>query len=66
MLEGTSRLFSPDVSIAELMSKYYPHMIRRRLSPTRILGKTRRMLTRLGPAHQHDAAPFVRAALAHA
>lgn len=43
VLEGTSRLFSPDVSIAELMSKYYPHMIRRRLSPTRILGKTRRM-----------------------
>ena len=43
MLEGTSRLFSPDVSIAELMSKYYPHMIRRRLSPSRILGKTRRM-----------------------
>lgn len=43
VLEGTSRLFSPDVSIAELMGRYYPSMIRRRFSPGRVLGKTRRM-----------------------
>ncbi len=42
LLEGTSRLFSPEVSIAELMSRYYPSIIRRRLSPRRLLGKTRR------------------------
>lgn len=43
ILEGTSRLFSPEVSIAELMSRYYPSMIRRRFSPRRVIGKTRRM-----------------------
>ena len=42
VLEGTSRLFSPEVSIAELMSRYYPSIMRRRLSPRRLLGKTRR------------------------
>lgn len=42
LLEGTSRLFSPEVSIAELMSRYYPSIMRRRLSPRRLLGKTRR------------------------
>ena len=42
VLEGTSRLFSPEVSIAELMSRYYPSIMRRRLSPRRLLAKTRR------------------------
>lgn len=42
VLEGTSRLFSPEVSIAELMGRYYPSIMRRRLSPRRLLGKTRR------------------------
>ena len=42
LLEGTSRMYSPEVSIAELMSRYYPSILRRRLSPRRLLGKTRR------------------------
>jgi ubiquinone biosynthesis protein len=42
LLEGTSRRFSPDVSIAELIRRYYPSIVRRRLSPRNILSKTRR------------------------
>ena len=44
VLEGTSRQFSPEVSIAELMARYYPVILRRRLSPSRLLGKSRRAL----------------------
>ncbi len=43
VLEGTSRLFSPEVSIAELMQPYYSRIIRRRLSPKRLAGRARRM-----------------------
>lgn len=42
VLEGTSRLFSPKISIAELMRPYYPRILRRRLSPGRLLTKTKR------------------------
>lgn len=42
VLEGTSRLFSPDVSVAELMQPYYKSILRRRLSPDRMMTKTRR------------------------
>ena len=42
VLEGTSRLFSPKISIAELMRPYYPRILRRRLSPGRVLSKTKR------------------------
>lgn len=42
VLEGTSRLFSPKISIAELMRPYYPRILRRRLSPGRMLTKTKR------------------------
>jgi ubiquinone biosynthesis protein len=42
LLEGTSRRFSPDVSIAELIRRYYPSIVRRRLSPRNIISKTRR------------------------
>ena len=43
LLEGTSRRFSPDVSIAELIRGYYPSIVRRRLSPRTIFSKTRRV-----------------------
>ena len=43
LLEGTSRRFSPDISIAELIRGYYPSIVRRRLSPRTILSKTRRV-----------------------
>jgi ubiquinone biosynthesis protein len=42
VLEGTSRLFSPKVSIAELMRPYYPRILRRRLSPGRLFTKSKR------------------------
>lgn len=42
VLEGTSRLFSPDVSIAALMKPYYSRVVRRRLSPGRLAGRVRR------------------------
>ena len=43
LLEGTSRRFSPDISIAELIRSYYPSIVRRRLSPRTLLSKTRRV-----------------------
>ncbi len=42
VLEGTSRLFSPRISIAELMRPHYPRILRRRLSPSRLFARTKR------------------------
>lgn len=42
VLEGTSRRFSPDVSLAELMQPFCQRMVLRRLSPTRLLRRARR------------------------
>ena len=42
VLEGTSRLLSPDVSITELMKPYHARVIRRRLSPARLVARARR------------------------
>ena len=42
VLEGTSRRFSPDVSIAELMQPYCTRLMLRRFSPGRIAKRARR------------------------
>ncbi|TDU72880.1 ubiquinone biosynthesis protein [Prosthecobacter fusiformis] len=42
VLEGTSRRFSPDVSLAELMQPFCQRMILRRLSPKRLVRRARR------------------------
>lgn len=42
ILEGTSRRFSPEVSLAELMQPFCQRMILRRLSPTRVMRRARR------------------------
>ena len=43
LLEGTSRKFHPDLSLAELMEPYYSRILRRRMSPLRLAKKARRM-----------------------
>jgi ubiquinone biosynthesis protein len=42
VLEGTSRRFSPDVSLTELMQPYCSRLLLRRFSPGRIARRTRR------------------------
>ena len=42
VLEGTSRRFSPDVSLAELMQPYCTRLMLRRFSPSRIAKRARR------------------------
>lgn len=42
VLEGTSRLLSPDFSLAELIGEFWIKIARRRLSPERILARIRR------------------------
>lgn len=42
LLEGTSRRFSPEVSLAELMQPFCQRLILRRLSPTRLGRRARR------------------------
>lgn len=42
ILEGTSRRFSPDVSLAELMQPFCQRMLMRRVSPARLLKRARR------------------------
>lgn len=42
VLEGTSRRFSPDVSLAELMQPYCTRLMMRRFSPGRIAKRARR------------------------
>lgn len=42
VLEGTSRRFSPDVSLTELMQPYCSRLILRRFSPNRIAKRARR------------------------
>jgi len=42
VLEGTSRRFSPDVSLAELMQPYCSRLMLRRLSPSRLAKRARR------------------------
>lgn len=42
VLEGTSRRFSPDVSLAELMQPFCQRMALRRISPKRLMRKARR------------------------
>lgn len=42
VLEGTSRRFSPDVSLAELMQPFCQRMVMRRLSPVRMFRRARR------------------------
>lgn len=42
VLEGTSRRFSPEVSLAELMQPFCQRMVMRRLSPTRLVRRARR------------------------
>jgi len=42
VLEGTSRRFSPDVSLAELMKPFCQRMVLRRLSPHRLMRRARR------------------------
>ncbi|WP_395735679.1 ABC1 kinase family protein [Prosthecobacter sp.] len=42
VLEGTSRRFSPEVSLAELMKPYCTRLIMRRFSPSRIARRARR------------------------
>ncbi|WP_146854768.1 ABC1 kinase family protein [Brevifollis gellanilyticus] len=42
VLEGTSRRFSPEVSLAELMQPFCQRMVMRRLSPSRLLRRARR------------------------
>lgn len=42
VLEGTSRRFSPEVSLAELMQPFCQRMVMRRLSPSRIIRRARR------------------------
>lgn len=43
LLEGTSRIFHPELSLAELMEPYYNRILRRRMSPLRLAKKARRM-----------------------
>ena len=43
LLEGTSRIFHPELSLAELMEPYYNRILRRRVSPLRLAKKARRM-----------------------
>ncbi len=43
LLEGTSRIFHPELSLAELMEPYYNRILRRRMSPMRLAKKARRM-----------------------
>ncbi|MCW0220159.1 MAG: AarF/UbiB family protein [Prosthecobacter sp.] len=42
VLEGTSRRFSPEVSLAELMEPFCQRMVLRRLSPKRLVRRARR------------------------
>ncbi len=42
VLEGTSRRFSPEVSLAQLMQPFCQRMILRRFSPNRVVRKVRR------------------------
>jgi ubiquinone biosynthesis protein len=42
VLEGTSRRFSPDVSLAELMQPFCQRMLLRRFAPNRIVRRARR------------------------
>lgn len=42
ILEGTSRRFSPEVSLAELMQPFCHRMLLRRVSPARLLKRARR------------------------
>lgn len=42
VLEGTSRRFSPEVSLAELMQPFCQRMVLRRLSPKRMVRRVRR------------------------
>ncbi len=42
VLKGTSRRFSPDVSLAELMQPYCSRLMLRRLSPSRLAKRARR------------------------
>lgn len=43
LLEGTSRIFHPELSLLELMEPYYARILRRRMSPMRLAKKARRM-----------------------
>lgn len=43
LLEGTSRIFHPGLSLVELMEPYYTRILRRRVSPLRLAKKARRM-----------------------
>ena len=43
LLEGTSRIFHPGLSLVELMEPYYTRILRRRMSPLRLAKKARRM-----------------------
>jgi ubiquinone biosynthesis protein len=45
VLEGTSRLLAPDVSLAELIEPHYLRALRRRLSPRQILVRAGRAYT---------------------
>ncbi|MDZ4287165.1 MAG: AarF/ABC1/UbiB kinase family protein [Prosthecobacter sp.] len=42
VLEGTSRRFSPEISLAELMQPFCQRMMLRRLSPSRLMRRARR------------------------
>ncbi|HEY1081680.1 MAG TPA: AarF/ABC1/UbiB kinase family protein [Prosthecobacter sp.] len=42
VLEGTSRRFSPEISLAELMQPFCQRMLLRRLSPSRLVRRVRR------------------------
>jgi ubiquinone biosynthesis protein len=43
LLEGTSRIFHPELSLVELMEPFYARILRRRMSPMRLAKKARRM-----------------------
>jgi ubiquinone biosynthesis protein len=43
LLEGTSRIFHPALSLVELMEPFYARILRRRMSPMRLARKARRM-----------------------
>ena len=62
MLEGTSRQLSPDFSIAELLEPYRAEMIKRRMSPQRMLRKlqsAQRDWTRLAQTFPGDIADLM-------
>jgi ubiquinone biosynthesis protein len=62
MLEGTSRQLSPDFSIAELLEPYRAEMIKRRMSPQRMLRKlqaAQRDWTRLAQTFPGDVADLM-------